>query len=124
MVRYHRAPDLDQTVSEIVRLLGLDHIDPAGLICVRGYGSRTRAIAWCHGLPGVWQAALGAKTRYVIEVVSENFDSLVEDEKTETLVHELMHIPSTFSGGVRPHKPYEFSRRVTEMVRRLKRAKR
>ena len=124
MLRYDRAPDLDHRVNELIRLLGLDYIDPAGLICVRSYGSKSRAIAWCHGLPSVWQSALGAKTRYVIEVVSESFDSLVEDEKTATLVHELMHIPSTFSGGVRPHKPYEFSRRVTEMVRRLKRAKR
>jgi predicted metallopeptidase len=119
MLRYERAPDLHQKISELVGLLGLDYIDPEGLICLRSHGSKSGAVAWCHGLPGVWQAALGAKKRYVIEVVSETFDPLSEEEKTKTLVHELMHIPSTFSGGLRPHKPYQFTRRVNEMVRRL-----
>jgi predicted metallopeptidase len=123
VVRYDRAPDVDRRVRELIRALELDYIDPEGVVCLRSHGSRTKAIAWCHGLPVVWQTALGAKTRYIIEVVSEGFDSLLEEEKTKTLVHELMHITGTFSGGVRPHKPYEFSRRVNELVRRLKRVK-
>lgn len=120
---YDRAPDVDRRVRDLIQLLDLHYIDPEGVACLRSRGSKSRAIAWCHGLPVVWQIALGGKTRYVIEVVSESFDPLDEEEKTKTLVHELMHITRTFSGGVRPHKPYVFSRRVNEMVRRLKRTK-
>ncbi|MEM4261913.1 MAG: putative metallopeptidase, partial [Candidatus Diapherotrites archaeon] len=43
------------------------------------------------------------KSFYVIELISENFDKQSENEKIETIVHELMHIPKTFGGGFRHH---------------------
>jgi predicted metallopeptidase len=119
MIEYERSTDLEREIRHLIKTLDLAYMDPDGLICLRSRGSQSKAIAWCHGLPSVWQTALSVKARYVIEVVSERFDVLPEAEKTRVLVHELMHIPRTFSGGIRPHRPYHFARRVNEMVRRL-----
>ncbi|PIX50259.1 MAG: hypothetical protein COY38_05610 [Candidatus Aenigmarchaeota archaeon CG_4_10_14_0_8_um_filter_37_24] len=54
-------------------------------------------------MPRIWQKALGIKSHYVIEVISEKFDRLDEEDQERTLIHELMHVPKTFSGALVPH---------------------
>ncbi|MCD6301116.1 MAG: metallopeptidase, partial [Staphylothermus sp.] len=73
------------------------------------------AYARIHGLPRIWIKALKIKPGYVIEVISENYDKLSIEEKIMILIHELLHIPRTFSGGLRPHGKY-VNRRI---VRKL-----
>jgi predicted metallopeptidase len=70
---------------------------------MRSSGATARAYARIWNLPRIWQKALGVKTYYIIEVLSEKFDPLTKEEQDRVLIHELMHIPKTFSGALLPH---------------------
>lgn len=102
---YEVAPDIQTRLEELVRLLPdeFPHVDVRRVICYRSRGSTARIYARIYSLPGIISHALGIEPHYVIEVV-EAFDrsSVVEQEKT--LLHELLHIPKTFSGALVPHK--------------------
>ncbi|MGF3536866.1 MAG: putative metallopeptidase [Candidatus Bathyarchaeia archaeon] len=106
-LRYVEALDVKRLVDEIVDCLGLFHVVPQFVYCYRSFGSESkRVIARIHGLSRIWQEALRKHAAYVIEVVSERYDQLSEEEKEKTVIHELLHIPKGFSGGFRPHKGY------------------
>ena len=106
-ITYSEAPDVKQMVDEIADKLDFFHVVPQFVFCVRSKGSASRrTIARIHGLGKIWQETLNIPCAYVIEVVSERFDRLDQDEKEKTVIHELLHIPATFAGGFRPHKGY------------------
>lgn len=102
--QYEVAPDVQRDLEEIVRHLPDDfaHVDVRRVICFRSRGSTARIYARIWSLPGIWQAALGVEAHYVIEVV-ERYDKLPREEQEKTILHELMHIPKTFSGALVPH---------------------
>ena len=52
------------------------------------------------------QLALNKKPHYVIEVLSERFDQLNKEDQTKVLIHEILHVPHSFGGGFRSHKPF------------------
>jgi len=54
-------------------------------------------------MPSAWRFALNMGPVYLIEFISERFDRLTPMGKAEVIVHELLHIPPAFSGGLRPH---------------------
>ena len=85
-------------------LVSFPHLQPEAIFCVSSKGAKTRAIARIYSFPKVWQVALKIKPKYVIEVISEKFDKLSQEQKDRVLIHELMHIPKTFSGALVPHK--------------------
>jgi predicted metallopeptidase len=117
-VSYTRDPDLESLVRRIANTLGMDHIDHARLAVVRSTGTRSRRVlARCHALSRVFQDALGIQAHYVIELLSENFDRLSSEDKTKTLIHELMHIPHSFAGGFRHHSNYVNRRTVDSAYR-------
>ena len=97
------APDIHRELTDIVSKLELGHIDPARLVCFRSTGSSSRARARIWSLPRVWQLALKIPAHYVIEVLAEKFDHLSIDDQKRVLIHELMHIPKSFSGALVPH---------------------
>jgi predicted metallopeptidase len=124
MIQYHLAEDIDSRVKEILRKLKLTHIDGTRLICLRSKGSGSRrVIARCHGLSRIMQLALNQKPHYVIEVLSERFDRLNQEDQTKVLIHEILHIPHSFGGGFRAHKPFVTGGKVQRIYDQFIKAK-
>jgi len=122
MMRYEPAPDVGAQVAGLVSALGLAHIDLSRVRCVRSYGTKSRrTLARCHALPRILQTAMALRAHYVIELVTEHYDRLPVDEQVKTLIHELLHIPRSFSkgggGGFRHH--HVVNRRAVEQGYRL-----
>jgi predicted metallopeptidase len=110
------APDVKMVVEDIIDRLDLLHVVPSSVHCFRSKGSKSRRIvARIHGLGRIWQTALERSPAYIIEVISEHYDRLSQEDKEKTLIHELMHIPKGFLGGFRPHKGY-ISRKLVEKM--------
>ena len=116
MIEYFPAEDIDFRVKEILRKLEMTHIDETRLTCLRSKGSASRrVIARCHGLSRIMQLALDKNPHYVIEVLSERFDRLSKEEQTKVLIHEILHIPHSFGGGFRAHRPFVARAKVQTM---------
>ena len=119
-IKYAEAPDVKILADQIMDCLGLFHIVPQFVHCYRSEGSKSkRIIARIHGLGKIWQEALRQPPAYVIEVISERYDKLSDEEKEKTLIHELLHIPKGFAGGFRPHRGYISKKRVENLYRQL-----
>lgn len=116
MIKYERASDIDKRAREIVERLEMTHVDMTRVWFMRSRGSESNhTLARIHVLPRIMQKALGIPTQYVVEVISEKFDELAEQDQTRTIIHELMHIPEAFGGGFRHHKPY-VNRKTVELM--------
>ncbi len=115
---YAAAPDVEILAEAITRALPdrFGHIDLGRVYFVRSIGARTRAVARIHALPGIWRTVLGMPPQYIVEVVSENYDHLPCREKTRVIIHELLHIPGGFTGGLRPHGRLVNNRVVSRLL--------
>ena len=104
-LRYEFSEDWTNRAREVAGTLGYRHVIPERLTVVRSWGSKTRrTIARIHSIGKVMMLGMGhKKSFYVIELISKNFDMQSEEDKLETIIHELMHIPKTFGGGFRHH---------------------
>ncbi|MFN3909703.1 MAG: putative metallopeptidase [Candidatus Anstonellaceae archaeon] len=108
-----KAPDIQQKIEDIISTLNSieeqKHLNQYRIICMRSFNSKARAYARIWAFPKIWQKALDIGTFYVIEILAEHFDRLDESEKEKVLIHELLHIPKTFSGALidhnNPHRP-------------------
>jgi len=116
MIQYGLAEDIDLRVKEIIRKLKMTHIDETRVICLRSKGSGSkRVIARCHGLSRIMQLAPTKEPHYVIEILSERFDHLSNEDQTKVLIHEILHIPHCFGRGFRAHKSYVTTAKVEKM---------
>lgn len=102
-IDWQDAPEITLRVQELIELSGLGHFRPNRIICYRSTNAKTRAYARIWGLSRIWQQALNLQPAYVIEVISEKFDKLPSRDQDMVLIHELLHIPKTFSGALVPH---------------------
>ncbi len=104
-IKYKQAPDVQEIAKEIVYSLDWDHIFLEHVAFIRSFGSTARrTIARCHALGKAMQIGMGRKKGfYLIEVISEKYDKLPEDEQVRVIIHELMHIPKSFGGGFIHH---------------------
>lgn len=106
-MKFEKAKDIQHRIEYLVRELSLTHITAKNLVCFRSYGSSGRARARIWSMPGIWQLALNIDPHYCIEVISEKFDNQSLDDQERILIHELMHIPKTFSGALVPHRNHK-----------------
>ena len=102
-MEFIKAPDIKKNIRKILKVLPLSYIRVSKIHCMRSFGSKSRARARIWSFPRVWQMALKEKPNYIIEVLSEKFDHLSDDNKERVLIHELMHIPQSFGGGFKHH---------------------
>lgn len=119
---FEKAADVEAMAREIIPYIGLPHINEHRLLFMRSRGSSARAYARIWAMPRIWQEALEIKAYYVIEVLSEHFDSLPYEEKQKVIIHELLHIPKTFSGALVPHTCFGHKineKRVNEIYRKM-----
>ncbi|MFH1545275.1 MAG: putative metallopeptidase [archaeon] len=119
-MRYSYSSFWTEKARELAEKAGMKHINPGRISVIESNGSKTRrVIARIHSLGKAMQLGMNEEAFYVIELISERFNKLSEREKTETIVHELLHIPHSFAGGFRHHKPFVNKETVEKAMERL-----
>lgn len=103
-MQYMRAPEIKRKIEILVEKLEFTHIKTQNIHCIRSFDAKTRAYARIWGMAKLFHEVAGIEPQYIIEVIAKKFDKLDEREQIKTLIHELMHIPKTFSGALLSHK--------------------
>lgn len=103
-MEYSLAPEIKKQIEYLVEKLDLNYIKIKNIHCIRSYDAKTRAVARIWGMAKLFSEVAGIEPNYIIEVNAKRFDKLPEREKTKTLIHELLHIPKTFSGALLSHR--------------------
>ncbi|OGK55469.1 hypothetical protein A3H78_01135 [Candidatus Roizmanbacteria bacterium RIFCSPLOWO2_02_FULL_36_11] len=101
---FEAAPDIYKLAVVLIKKLQFDFIEPNQIKCVRSKNSKSRAYARIWSVPRIFLETLKMKPAYIIEVLAHYFDKLSEEEKTKVIIHELLHIPKTFSGALKSHR--------------------
>src|SRR3989344_9570136 len=117
-MEYKIAPEIKKIIDTLVDRLDMSYIEKKGIHAIRSFDAKTRAIARIWGMSRLFTEVAGIKPQYIIEVNAKRFDKLSEREKIKTLIHELMHIPKTFSGALLSHRGryHEISDREVEKI--------
>ena len=121
-VLWEKASDVEKDLKRLIDLSKLPY-DIKNITSLRSYNSHARAYARIWGLSRVWQMSLNVPPHYIIEILSEKFDSLSKERKDEVLLHELAHIPSNFSGSLLPHirrGKRNFKSKVDRLIREVR----
>lgn len=87
-------------------------VDP---VCGMEVDESTPYKTMIYSVSSALRFALGMEPTYVIEVISERFDMLDTEGRESVLIHELLHIPRRFTGGLRPHGKYVNGREVSRL---------
>lgn len=122
-MKYSPAPEIKHQITKLINQLKMDHIKVNNVYCIRSYNAKTRAYARIWGMSKLFKEVAGIEPHYIIEVNARRFDKLPEREKIKTLIHELLHIPKTFSGALLSHrgKYHQINdREVEKIIKRLK----
>ena len=119
-MRYSFSTLWTEKARKIAKAVEFDHITLERIACVESSGTKTtRVIARIHTLGKVMQLGMQQRPFYVIELISERFNKQSKEDRVKTIVHELLHIPHSFGGGFRHHKPYVNHATVEKSFKRL-----
>lgn len=122
-MRYSSAPDIKKKIDLLINKLDLEHIKKKSIHCIRSFDAKTRAYARIWGMAKIFSEVAGIEPHYIIEVNARRFDKLSSREQMKTLIHELMHIPKTFSGALLSHRGRYHrinDREIEKIIRELK----
>lgn len=103
-MKYLLAPDIKHQIDFLIDKLNYTYIKPKNIHCIRSFDAKTRAYARIWGMAKLFKEVAGIEPHYIIEVNAKKFDKLPKREQIKTLIHELMHIPKTFSGALLSHR--------------------
>jgi len=103
-MKYSLALDIKNQIDYLIKNLDFSYIKSQNVYCIRSYDAKTRAYARIWGMAKLFKEVCGIEPHYIIEVNAKRFDKLNERDKIKTLIHELMHIPKTFSGALLAHR--------------------
>ncbi|MDH7476368.1 MAG: putative metallopeptidase [Microgenomates group bacterium] len=103
-MKYEKAPEIKKKIEILIKKLKMDYIDLERIECIRSFDAKTRAYARIWGMAKIFSEVCGIEPHYIIEVNGKKFDKLTKREKIKTLIHELLHIPKTFSGALLAHR--------------------
>ncbi|MEX1052558.1 MAG: putative metallopeptidase [Patescibacteria group bacterium] len=103
-MKYVIDKNIKKQVDTLIDSLDLKHIKKKYIYCIKSFDAKTRAYARIWGMAKIFSEVAGIKPRYIIEVISPKFDKLNDRERIKTLIHELLHIPKTFSGALLSHR--------------------
>ncbi|MDD5417124.1 MAG: putative metallopeptidase [Candidatus Aenigmarchaeota archaeon] len=118
-MKFEEASDIREKIDKIVEKLNMNYIDPDRVKCIRSFKTSNNAVARIWSLPKVWQKMLNVESHYIVEVISERFDKLSQEDQIKTLIHELMHIPKTFSGALVSHNTKQFDGKGGHISKRI-----
>lgn len=100
----------------------MSYVDAERIRCVRSYGSASRnTAARIHSVSKAFLTGFGMKPCYVIEFIAEKFDKLPPQAQDEIIIHELLHIPKSFSGGLLPHGRLDFHKDTKTLKKIIRR---
>ena len=122
-MHYKLAPDIKKQIRRLVKQLNFNHIKINRLHCIRSFDAKTRAYARIWGMAKLFKEVAGLEPHYIIEVNARRFDKLPPREQIKTLIHELLHIPKTFSGALLSHRgPYHqiTNHQIEKIIKKLK----
>jgi len=102
-MKYALAPEIKKQIDMLIEQLGFSHVVASRIHCIRSFDAKTKAIARIWGMSRLFKEVAGLEPNYIIEVNAKRYDKQSEREKIKTLIHELMHIPKTFSGALLSH---------------------
>lgn len=122
-IKYERDPEVQRIIDDIASVLGLEY--PEGrVVGVRSTGSKSKKIlARCWALSKIFKAALDVPPAYVIEVIGRRWDRISAERRKKLIIHELLHIPKCFGGGLRPHKGCVTSAAVKKVYEKYEKRK-
>ena len=103
-MKWTKDPMLHLMMERIVISTEMTHVKTDRVFCVRGEGTKSNALARAWEFPRIFLECMDIEPAYVIEVISKRWDKLSYEEKEKTMIHELLHIPKTFSGALVPHR--------------------